>query len=106
MPKNEAHGQVGKMQPGTPGIGQHMAECEQEAEIFRAQYPERYTGGGNTEVQPTISGMMQNYNKKFSELHISNMCKLEGVKIYGLPSVKGFDSKNRQIRTCNMFTLK
>ena len=46
MPKNEVHGQVGQLQPGTPGVGQHMAESEQKAEIFRAQYPERYTGGG------------------------------------------------------------
>ena len=24
MPNNEAHGQVGKIHPGTPGVGQHM----------------------------------------------------------------------------------
>ena len=66
MPKNEAHDQVGQLKPGTTGVGQHMAEREQKAEIFRAQYPERYTGGTNTEVQPTIGGMMQNYNKKYS----------------------------------------
>ena len=34
------------------------------------------------------------------------MCKLAGVKIYRLPSVKGFDGENKQLRTCNMFTLK
>ena len=34
------------------------------------------------------------------------MCKLAGVKIYRLPSVKGFDGENGQICTCNMFTLK
>ena len=50
--------------------------------------------------------MMQNYNKKFSELHISNVCKLTGVKIYQLPSVMGFDCENGQLCTCNMFTLK
>ena len=49
---------------------------------------------------------MQNYNKKFSELRISNVCKLAGVKIYRLPSVKGFDGENGQLRTCNMFSLK
>ena len=37
MPKNEAYGQVGELQSGTPGLGQHMAECEQKAEIFREQ---------------------------------------------------------------------
>ena len=57
-------------------------------------------------MHPTISGMMHNYNKKFYELRISNVCKLEGVKFYQLPSVKGFDGENGQICTCNMFTLK
>ena len=50
--------------------------------------------------------MMQNYNEKFSELLISNVCKLARVKIYRLPSVKGFDGENGQLRTCNMFKLK
>ena len=45
MPKNEIHGQVGHLQPGTTGVGKHMAEHEQKAEIFQAQYLERYTGG-------------------------------------------------------------
>ena len=49
---------------------------------------------------------MQNDNKKFSALRISNVCKLAGVKIYQLPSVKVFDGENEQIFTCNMFTLK
>ena len=34
------------------------------------------------------------------------MCKLAVVKLYRLPSVKGFDGENGQICTCNMFTLK
>ena len=34
IPKNEANGQVGQLQPGTPGIGQHMVEREQKPEIF------------------------------------------------------------------------
>ena len=89
MPKNELHGQVGQLQPGKPGVGKHMVEREQKAEIFWEQYPERYTGGTNTEVQPTIEGMMHNYNKNFSKLRISNICKLAGMKIYRLPSVKG-----------------
>ena len=37
MPKNVVNDQVGQLQPGTPGVGQHMAEREQKAEIFRAQ---------------------------------------------------------------------
>ena len=106
MPTNELHGQVGQLQPGTPGVGKHMAEREQKAEIFRTQYPERYTGGANTEVHLTIAGMMQNYNKKFSELRIRNVCKLGGGKFYRLPSVKGFDGKNGQVHTCGVFTLK
>ena len=57
-------------------------------------------------MQPTISGMMQNYNKDFSELSIRNVCKLSGVKIYRLLSVNGFDGKNGQLCTCNMFALK
>ena len=73
-----------------------MSECEQKAEIFRSHYPERHKGGAKTEVHPTISGMMQNYNKKFSELRIRKVCKL----------AKGFDVENGQLRTCNMFTLK
>ena len=76
-----------------------MAEREQKPEIFRAQYQERYTWGPNKEVHPTIAGMIQNYNKKFSELRISNMRKLEGVKCYRLTSVKGFDGENQQLRT-------
>ena len=99
MPKNEAHGQVLQLQPGTPGVGKHMAEREQKAEIFWAQYLERYTGGTKTEVHPKIAGMVQNYKKKFSELCIINVCKLAGVKIYGLPSVKGFDGDNGQLCT-------
>ena len=73
MPNNESHGQVGNLQPCPPGVGQHMAEHEQKAEIVSEQYPERYTGGTRTEVHPEISHMMQNYNKKFSELRISNV---------------------------------
>ena len=57
-------------------------------------------------MHPKIAGMMQKYNKKFSELRISNVCKLEGVKIYRLPNVKGFDIEKGQLRTCNMFNLK
>ena len=77
-----------------------------KAEIFRAHYLERYTGEANTELQPTIAGMMQNYNKKFSKMRISNVCKLAGVEIYWLPSVKGFDCENGQLCTCNMSTLE
>ena len=65
-----------------------MADHEQKAEIFHLHYPERYTGGTNTEEHYSIAGMMHNYNKKFSELRISNMCKLAGVNIYRLPSEK------------------
>ena len=65
MPNNEAHVQVRQLQPWTSGLGKHMAEREQKAEISWSQYPERYTGGKNTEVHPTIAGMMQNYNNKF-----------------------------------------
>ena len=72
-----------------------MAEREQKVEIFRAQYPEHYTREANTEVHPKISGIMQNYNKKFSKLRIRNVCKLKGVKIYQLPSVNGFDGGNK-----------
>ena len=94
MPENKVHDQLGQLQPGTTGVGKHIAEHEQKEEKFRAQYPEHYTGVTNTEVHPTIEGMIQNYNKKFSELRISNVCKLSGVKIYRLPSVKGFDGDN------------
>ena len=106
MPNNEVHGQVGQLHPGAPGIGQKMAECEQKVEIFRAKYPERYIGGSNTEVHPTISVMMQNYNNKFSKLHIRNVCNLAGVKFYQFTSVKGFDGDNGQLCTCNMYMLK
>ena len=82
MPRNEVHGQLGKLQTGELGVGQHMAHREKKAEIFRAQFPECYTMEANKEVHPTIAGMMQNYNKKFSELRIRNMCKLARVKIY------------------------
>ena len=83
-----------------------MAKREQKAEIFQAQYTERYTGEANTEVHPTIAGMMQIYNKKFSELRIRNVCKRAGIKNYQLPSVKGFDGENGQLCTCNMFALE
>ena len=49
---------------------------------------------------------MHNHNKKFSELLIRNVCKLEGVKNYRLTSVKGFDGENGQLHTCSMFRLK
>ena len=63
--------------------------------MFRAHYSKHYTEGKNTEVQPTIAGMMQNYNKKFyKKKRILNVCKLAGVKLYQLPSVKGFDGEN------------
>ena len=57
-------------------------------------------------MHPTIAGMVQNYKNKFPELSISNMCKMAGVKINQLPSVKGFDGENGKLHTCNMFTLK
>ena len=34
MPKNDLHGRVGRLQPGAPGVGQHMAEHEKKVEIF------------------------------------------------------------------------
>ena len=83
-----------------------MEAHEEKLEIFRSNYPECYTGGENTEVHPTIAGMKKNYNKNFSELRISNLCKLAGVKNYRLPSVKGFDGENGQLCTCKIFTLK
>ena len=49
---------------------------------------------------------MQNYNKKISEIRIINVCNLTGVNIYQLSSVNGFYSDNRQLRTCNIFTMK
>ena len=106
MPKNEVHGRVGQLQLWAPGVGQQMAEHEQKAEIFQAKYPERYIGEANVYVHPTIAGMMHNYNMKFSELRIRNVCKLAGVKFYQLPSVKGFYSGNEKLHTCNIFTLK
>ena len=48
---------------------------------------------------------MNFYNNNFSKLRIRNVCKLAGVKFYGLTSVKGFDGENRKLHTCNMFTL-
>ena len=60
MPNKEVHVQVGQLQIGEPGVGQHMSEREQKAEIFWAQYPERYAERENTEVHPLIAGMMQN----------------------------------------------
>ena len=49
---------------------------------------------------------MQNYNKKFFEQRISNVCKMAGVKFYRLPSVKGFDGDDGKLCMCNVFTLK
>ena len=89
MPNNEVNGQVLQLHPGSLVVGQHMDECELKAEIFIAKYPEHYTGVANADVHPKISGMMQSYNKKFSELRISNLCKLSGVNIYLLPSENG-----------------
>ena len=57
-------------------------------------------------MQPTISGMMQNYNKRFSELRIRKVCNLVGVNIYRLSRVNGSDSENGHLCMCNMFTLK
>ena len=57
-------------------------------------------------MQPTVAGMIHNYNKKFSVMRISNVCKLSEVKIYQLTSVKVFDGENGQLCTCNMFKLK
>ena len=82
IPYNEVHGQVGQLHPRKPGVGKHMAEREQKAEIFCAHNPERYTRGANTELHHTIVGIMQNYNKNFSELRISNVCNLAGLKVY------------------------
>ena len=93
MPKNEAHGQVRQLQPWTQGVGQYTAKREQKAEIFRSQYQECYTGRTNIEVYPTIEGMMQNYNTKFSKLRMSNVCNLAEVNIYRLPSVNENYSK-------------
>ena len=82
MPEIEVHGQVGQLQLGATRVGRHMTERKQKAEIFWEQYSERYTGEENTEVHPTISGMMHNYNKNFYELRISKVCMLAGVKFY------------------------
>ena len=59
-----------------------MDEREPKAGIFWEKYPKFYTGEANTDVHPKIEGMMQNYNKKFAELHIRNLCKLAGAKSY------------------------
>ena len=83
-----------------------MSEQKQKVGIFQAQYLECYTGEANIEVNPTIAGMIQFYNKNFSELCINNVGNLAGVNNYQLPSVKGFDGENGQICTYNMFTSK
>ena len=83
-----------------------MAEREKKNGNISGTVPRPYTGEAKTEVHPTISGMMHNYNKQFSEQNTSNVCKLAGVKNYQVPSVKGFDGDNRQLCTCNMLTLK
>ena len=44
MPKNEVHGRVGQPQPDTLSVGHHKAKHEKNAETFRAQYPDCYTG--------------------------------------------------------------
>ena len=62
MPKNEAHGQVGQIQPGTPGVGQHMVEREKKQKPFGHSTQNVIQEGENTEVQPTIKCIMQNYN--------------------------------------------
>ena len=57
-------------------------------------------------MHPTLVGIMHNYKKKISERRISNVCKMAGIKTYGLPSVKGSYSENVQLCMCNMLTLK
>ena len=64
-----------------------------------------YTRGTNTEVHATIAEIVQNYNNKFYDLRIINVCKLAGVKVYRLSSVKCFGGENGKLRTCNMFKL-
>ena len=59
-----------------------MSNHEEKAEIYQAQYPERYTREANTEVHPTVAGMIQFYNKNFSKLRIINVCNMEVVKNY------------------------
>ena len=80
MPNNEVHGRLEKIQTGAPGVGKHMVEREQKVEVFRAQYPERYTGEANIEVHPATAGMVHNYNRNFSKMRISNVCELAGLK--------------------------
>ena len=82
MPNNEVHGRVGQLHPGAPGIGQHMYEREKKRKYFGHSTQNFIQEKANTEVNPKIVGRMQNYNKKFSELRIRNMCKLARVKIY------------------------
>ena len=57
-------------------------------------------------MHPTIAGMIQYYKNKFLEICISNLCKLEIVKLYRLPIAEGFGGENGHICTCNMFTLE
>ena len=78
MTNNEVHGQVVQLQSGAPGIGQHMAKCEKNAEIFWAQYQEHYTGEENTEVQPIIAGIMHIYNKKISDYASATCASWQG----------------------------
>ena len=73
MPKNEAHGQVGQLQSGKLGVGQHMVERGQKAEIFWSQYPERYTEGNKHRGAPYNSRHYAELQHFFSELCISNV---------------------------------
>ena len=34
LPKNEVHVQVGQLNPGSPGVGQHMVEREKKRKYF------------------------------------------------------------------------
>ena len=45
MPKNEVHGRVGQINPGSPGVGQHMAEHEKSGKVSGTLTIPLYRGG-------------------------------------------------------------
>ena len=104
MDKHVVEGRVVQLKHGGGG-GINSADRDEKAEVFRAQFTDRYTGALNANVHPTIVSMMVDYNNNFDGLRISQFCKAAGVQMYRLPSAKGFSGDAGKLRTCSMFSL-
>ena len=92
-------------QPSTPK-GSAVVKRKQMSAMFGAQYTDRYHGSPNVHVHPTIGAMMIKYLEKYHKINLRIFFKDTGINFWNIPSLKHYDGKQGQLKTCTHFQLR